>query len=154
NARPHIVPSSSHRLRWKSCSILVFLNSSNFDDPVSFLIKGRGMLWTDRIGRRLKLRDLHILMGVVECGSMSKAARRLAVSPPVISKAIADMERMLGVRLLDRGAHGVEPTLYGRSLLDTGLATFDELKQGVRKIETLANPTAGEIHIGCSELFA
>ncbi len=93
-------------------------------------------------------------MGVVECGSMSKAAGRLAVSPPVVSKAIADMERMLGVRLLDRGAHGIEPTLYGRSLLASGLAAFDELKQGVRKIEALANPTTGEIHIGCSEPFA
>ena len=112
------------------------------------------MQWADRIGRRLKLRDLHILMGVVESGSMSKAAEHLAVSAPVVSKAIADMERMLGVRLLDRGAHGIEPTLYGRALLDSGRAAFDDLKQGVRKIRELTSPAAGEVHIGCNEPFA
>src|SRR5438309_11798944 len=54
---------------------------------------------TERIGRRLKLRDLRILMTVVECGTMGKAAERLAISQPVVSKAIADMEHALGVRL-------------------------------------------------------
>ena len=60
------------------------------------------MDWGERIGRRLKLRDLHILLAVVQCGSMTKAARQLSVSNPVVSKAIADLEHTLGVRLLDR----------------------------------------------------
>jgi len=55
--------------------------------------------WDDRIGRRLKLRDLHILMTVAQCGGMGKAAAQLAVSQSAVSKAIADMEYMLGVRL-------------------------------------------------------
>jgi DNA-binding transcriptional LysR family regulator len=112
------------------------------------------MQWTDRLGYRLKLRDLHILVAVVECGSMSKAARRLAVSPPVISKAIADIERTFGVRMLDRTPHGVEPTPHGRALLDSGIAAFDALKQGARQIEFLSNPTVGEVRVGCSEPFA
>jgi DNA-binding transcriptional LysR family regulator len=112
------------------------------------------MQWAERIGRRLKLRDLHILMDVIECGSMAKAAERLAVSAPVVSKAIAEMEHVLGVRLLERGPNGIEPTIYGQALFDAGLATFDDLKQGVRKIEALANPTSGNLHIGCSELLA
>jgi len=49
------------------------------------------MHWADRIGRRLKLRDLHILLAVVQCGSMAKAARQLSVSNPVVSKAVADL---------------------------------------------------------------
>ena len=69
--------------------------------------------WTDRIGRRLKLHDLHILLAVVQCGSMAKAARELAVSNPVVSKAIADLEQALGVRLLDRGRQGVEVRSMG-----------------------------------------
>ena len=68
------------------------------------------MQWTDRLGYRLKLRDLHILMTVAECGSMSKAAQRLSVSPPVVSKAIADIEHTFGVRMLDRTPQGIEPT--------------------------------------------
>jgi DNA-binding transcriptional LysR family regulator len=110
--------------------------------------------WTDRIGRRLKLRDLHILMAVVQSGTMVRAAQDLAISQPVVSKAIADLEHTVGVRLLDRGPHGVEPTMYGRALLDSGIAAFDDLRQGVKQIEFLADPTAGELRIGCGEVHA
>ena len=112
------------------------------------------MHWADRIGRRLKLRDLHILLAVVQCGSMAKAARQLSVSNPVVSKAVSDLERTLGVRLVDRSAHGVEPTIYGRALLDHALSVFDELRQAVKHVEFLADPTAGEARIGSSIAIA
>ncbi len=112
------------------------------------------MHWADRIGRRLKLRDLHILLAVVQCGSMTKAASQLSVSNPVISKAIADMERTLGVRLLDRSPLGIEPTMYGRALLDRSVVAFDELRQAVKHIEFLGDPTAGELRIGAPIVFA
>ena len=66
------------------------------------------MDWSDRIGRRLKLRDLHILMAVADTGSMAKAAARLTISHPAVSKAISEIEGALGVRLFDRGSHGAE----------------------------------------------
>src|SRR6202023_2371835 len=72
---------------------------------------------TQRIVRHLKLRDLNVLLTVVRCGSMGKAAAQLSVSQPAISKAIAEMEHALGTRLLDRTPHGVEPTIYARALL-------------------------------------
>ena len=112
------------------------------------------MHWADRIGRRLKLRDLHILLAVVQCGSMAKAARQLSVSNPVVSKAVADLEHALDARLLDRGAQGVEPTIYGRALLDHALCVFDELRQAVKHVEFLADPTAGEVRIGSSIALA
>ena len=106
---------------------------------------------TDRIGRRLKLRDLRILMTVVECGTMGRAAERLAISQPVVSKAIADMEHALGVRLLDRSQRGVEPTPYGGALIKRGIAIFDEMRQGIEEIEFLSDPTAGEVRIGATD---
>ena len=112
------------------------------------------MPWTDRIGRRLKLRDLHILLAVVQRGSMAKAAAGLAISQPAVSKAIADMEHALGLRLLDRGRHGIEPTAYGRALVQRGMAIFDELKQGVEELEFLADPTKGKLTIGSTESIA
>lgn len=112
------------------------------------------MDWQDRIGRRLKLRDVNILLTVVQSGSMSKAAEVLSVSNPVVSKAISDLEHTLGVRLLERSPQGIEPTVYGRALLDRGVAAFDELKQAVRQIEFLADPTAGEVRIGGSIAMA
>jgi DNA-binding transcriptional LysR family regulator len=110
--------------------------------------------WSNRIGRRIKLRDLHILQAVVDQGSISKAARRLAVSQPVISKVVADLERELGRPLLDRDRHGAEPTIYGAALLKHSLAVFDELKQGVEEIEYLADPTKGELRVGAHAVIA
>ncbi len=107
--------------------------------------------WEARIGRRIRLRDLHVLLTAVQCGSMAKAARRLAVSQPAISKAIADLEHTLGVRLLDRGPQGIEPTVYGSALVRRGLAVFDELRQAVGEIEFIANPSVGDVRIGCNE---
>src|SRR4029078_9296052 len=48
----------------------------------------------------------------------------------------------------ERGAHGVEPTQYGKALLKRGIAAFDELDLGVKEIDFLADPTAGELRIG------
>src|SRR6516165_6988054 len=103
-----------------------------------------------RIERRVKLHDLRVLMSVVERGSMAKAAESLATSQPAISRAITDLEYSLGVRLLDRGPHGVVPTPFGRALIKRGIAIFDELKQSVQDIEFLADPTAGEVRIAAA----
>lgn len=112
------------------------------------------MQWSDRIGRRIKLQDLHILMTVVQAGSMGKAARHLNTSQPNISKSIADLEHALSVRLLDRHRRGIEPTEYGRALLDGGVAVFDELRQTVKNIEFLADPRACEVRLGCNAFLA
>src|ERR1700732_3841565 len=112
------------------------------------------MQLSDRIGRRVKLHDLHVLLAVVQAGSMSKAAALLNTGQPAISRSIADLEQMIGVRLLDRSAQGVEPTAYGRALLDGGTAVFDDLRQAVKNIEFLADPTAGEVRIGCPSFLA
>lgn len=116
---------------------------------------GRGhQTWDSRIGRRLKLRDLHILSVVVQWGSMAKAASQLAMSQPAVSESISSLEDTLGVRLLDRNARGVEPTLYAHALLRRGDVVFDELMQGVRDIEFLANPKMGEIRVASGDTTA
>jgi DNA-binding transcriptional LysR family regulator len=105
----------------------------------------------DRALRRLKLSDLRLLQAVVQCGGMARAAARLNISQPAVSKAIKVLEHTLGVRLLDRGPQGVEPTLYGQALLKGAVVVFDELKQSVKQIEHLADPSAGELRIGSTE---
>lgn len=110
--------------------------------------------WENQVGRRLRLRDLHVFFTVVQRGSMGKAAQQLGVSQPAVSEVIADLEHALGVRLLDRRPQGIEPTIYGNALLKRSVTVFDELKQSVRDIEYLANPMVGEIRIGCPESHA
>jgi DNA-binding transcriptional LysR family regulator len=107
--------------------------------------------WQARIGRRLRLRDLHVLLAVAQSRSMAKAGRELSISQPAVSQAVADLEHTLGVRLLDRSPRGIEPTEYGRALLRRSLAVFDELGQAVRDIEGLIDPTKGELRMGCPE---
>src|SRR5215510_7419705 len=101
--------------------------------------------WNDRLRRRIKLRDVDILLAVIQTGSMGKAAAILDMSQPAVSKSIAYLERTLGVRLLDRSRQGVEPTAYGRALTKRGAAVFDELRQGVQEIASLTDPTVGEV---------
>jgi DNA-binding transcriptional LysR family regulator len=110
--------------------------------------------WEQQIGRRLKLRDLFVFFTVVEQGSMAKAAAKLGVSTPSISEVIASLEHALGVRLLDRTPKGIVTTRYAEALLTRGRAAFDELRQGIRHIEFIADPGAGELRIGCPESIA
>src|SRR5947207_2165841 len=112
------------------------------------------MQWAERIGRRIKLRDLHVLHAVVQSGSMTKAAKDLAISVPVVSKAIADLEHTVGVRLLDRSPQGVATTASGRALPQRSTAAFDELRQGIKDIEFLADPTTGDVRIGSTSPLA
>ena len=112
------------------------------------------MDWDSRIGRRLKLRDLHVLAAVVRWGSMAKAAPHLGMSQSVVSESVANLEDVLGVRLLDRSAQGIEPTIYARALLKRGNAVFDELREGVKEIEQLARSKAGEVRVACPAYMA
>jgi DNA-binding transcriptional LysR family regulator len=112
------------------------------------------MPWTERTRRRLKLRDLEVLMAVIETGSMGKAAKQLGISQPAVSKAIVELEDALGVRLLDRSRRGIVPTPYGLALQRQGTAVFNELRQAVQHIDFLADPTKGEIRIGTTDPLA
>ena len=107
--------------------------------------------WDSRIGRRVRLRDLHILFAVVQHGSMAKAGTHLGMSQSAVSQAIAALEHALEVPLLDRTRRGVEPNIYGSALMRRGQAAFDELRSGVKDIEFLSDPEVGEVRISCTE---
>jgi DNA-binding transcriptional LysR family regulator len=109
--------------------------------------------WESRIGRRVTLRDLHVLSTVVRWGSMAKAASHLAMSQSAVSESIAHLEDAIRVRLLDRTPQGIAPTIYAETLLKRGHVIFDELQQAIKDIEFLANPTVGEVRIAIPEFL-
>jgi len=111
------------------------------------------MDWESRLGRRLRVRDLYILATVVRCGSMAKAGQQLGMTQPAVSGSVANLEHVLRVRLLDRNPKGIEPTLYANALLKRASAVFDELIEAAREVEFLADPTAGQVKVGCAESF-
>ena len=108
----------------------------------------------DQIGRRLSLRDLRLFMTVAEKGNLAKAASSLSISRPVVSKSIANLERVLGVRLLDRSPQHMELTAFGHALLKRSAAVFDELRQSMSELKFMAEPNSGELRIGASEYMA
>ena len=112
---------------------------------------GRPARQTHQLGRQLKLRQLEVLLAVAQWGSMARAAEHLAITQPVVSKTIADLEHIVGVQLLDRTSHGVEPTLYGRSLLKRSAALFNDVRASISELEFLADPSSGELRLGTSE---
>src|SRR5947209_18720303 len=103
----------------------------------------------DHIGRRLKFRDLQVFFAIVQLGSMAKAATQLGLTQPAVSDIVAGLEQMFAVRLFNRNPRAVEPTCYGRALLRRGRVAFDELRQGIKDIDFLSDPKAGELKIGC-----
>jgi DNA-binding transcriptional LysR family regulator len=106
---------------------------------------------TERISQQLKLQQLRVFVAVTRSGSMAKAARQLATSQSVVSKTIAELESMLGVHLFDRTPQGVEPTLYGESLLKRSITILDDVRAGVGEIEFLTDPGVGNLRIGTTE---
>src|SRR5260370_35977487 len=98
--------------------------------------------WETRIGRRVRLRDLHILFAVVQHGSMAKAGVHLGMTQSAVSQAIAALEDALGARLFDRTTRGIEPNIYGNCLLNRSRIAFDELRQAVNESE-VSSDSAG-----------
>src|SRR5215510_3026607 len=101
--------------------------------------------WESQIGRRLRLRELHVFFTVAQLGSMAKAAAQLGVSAPTVSEVMADLEHGLGVKLLDRSPRGVEPTMYGRALLKRGFAGIvdhfaEKFPRVVMQLELVPSP--------------
>jgi len=107
--------------------------------------------WESRIGRRVRLHDLHALSVVVQSGSMAKAAKELGVTQSAVSQMVADLEAALRVRLLDRSTRGVVATIYGSVLIKRSRAALDELRNGLQEIESLTDHATGQVRIGCPE---
>ena len=124
-------------------ALLSFIVSFGVVKALANLFAGR---LSDRIGRRMKLQDLHVLMTVVQTGSMRKAATLLNTSQPAISRSIAELENAVGVRLLDRYPHGVGPTAYGQALLHGSRERCLWLA-GRAKIDDWASRPQAELHI-------
>ena len=83
---------------------------------------------SDRIGRPIKLQDLHVLMAVVQAGSMNKAAALLNTGQSAISRSIAELEHTVGVRLLDRNGLSGRGHQYLLQFLQRGQRPIEHVK--------------------------
>lgn len=98
----------------------------------------------------MNLNQLRIFAEVVEAGSITRAARRLKVSQPAVSKQISELEERLGVALFDRGARGVQATHAGRALEVHARRIFAMEKAAEDELAEMAGLTRGRLSIGAS----
>lgn len=96
----------------------------------------------------LKPRHLHLLVALDDFRNIGKAAGHANVTQPAISKALAELERGLGVKLFERSARGVNPTVYGECLIRHARSMLDELAQTRDELRGLVAGTSGKVCIG------
>jgi DNA-binding transcriptional LysR family regulator len=102
----------------------------------------------------MKLHQLNALVAAAESGSLRQAAERLRLSQPALSRSIRELEREIGVKLLERTAHGVEATVYGKALITRSKIVDSELRQARDDIAHLRGATHGDLRIGATPVAA
>lgn len=98
----------------------------------------------------MNLNHLAILLAVAEEKSITKAADRLMISQPAVSKQIRILERNLGVQLLEREARKIRLTHAGQVLAGYGRKIFDLDAEAERAIREIRGLSRGRLAIGAS----
>jgi DNA-binding transcriptional LysR family regulator len=95
-----------------------------------------------------ELRRLRYFLAVAEERNFTRAAERLHVAQPALSRQVRELERELGVELLSRTTHKVEPTEAGRMLLERGPGLLDAADSLWRGVRAFADGRMGSISLG------
>src|SRR5580658_8131997 len=101
-----------------------------------------------------RLAAMEVFVRAVDCGSFSGAARQLHVGQPAVSKAIAQLEDRLGVRLLLRSTHGLSPTEAGRSFYERAKRAIDEAEEAELAARGAAATLSGRLRVSAPVTFA
>ncbi len=96
----------------------------------------------------MELRHLRYFVAVAEEESVTRAAARLHVSQPPLSRQIRDLEDELGVALFDHGPKALRLTEAGRVFLLEARAAVQRVDEAVQTVKTVASGQLGEIHVG------
>jgi DNA-binding transcriptional LysR family regulator len=100
------------------------------------------------IRANLKPRHLQILVALDDLRNLGKVALSLHVSQPAISLTLGDMERGLGLKLFERNARGVQPTVYGECLIRQARIILASLAQARDELHSLISGSSGRTTLG------
>ena len=98
----------------------------------------------------MELRHLRYFVAVAEMENVSRAALKLHVSQPALSRQIRDLEDEIGFRLLERTAKSVRLTDAGRAFLDNARSLLQNADDAVTKARAVASAEPSELHVGYS----
>lgn len=102
----------------------------------------------------MDLRHLRNMLAVIEEGSLGKAAQRLNISQPALTKSVQRLEEHLGVKLFERDTRGMKPTVYAQSLQAYAKAACVGMAEAENRIRALRIGTEGAIRIAAPPLIA
>jgi LysR family transcriptional regulator, pca operon transcriptional activator len=97
---------------------------------------------------RVKFRHLQCFLAVAQFGSVQKAAQSLSITQPAVSKTVAELEAILGVRLFERGRHGAVPTREAVLFMPHASACVSALRQGVDLLARVEGKATATLEIG------
>lgn len=98
--------------------------------------------------QRLKLRQLRAIDAIATHKSLLKSSQALGMSQPSLTKSLKELEEILGVRLFERHARGVTPTLFSEAVAQTARRILAELGRLDEEIDRLSSHSSGTIALG------
>jgi DNA-binding transcriptional LysR family regulator len=101
-----------------------------------------------------RLSAMEAFVRVIESGSFSGAARQLRIGQPAVSKAIAQLEERLGVRLLLRTTHGLRPTEAGQNFYEHAKRAIEEAEEADLAARGAGAALSGRLRICATVTFA
>lgn len=96
----------------------------------------------------LKARHLRLLVALDDFGNLKQVADLSHVTVPAVSKALAELEKGLGLELFTRTAQGLRPTAYGECLVRHARAMLTDIHQARDELKALSSGSEGKIHVG------
>src|SRR4029077_10206809 len=100
------------------------------------------------LGPAVELRHLRYFVAAAETENVSRAALKLHVSQPTLSRQIRDLEDEIGFQLFESTAKSVSLTNGGRFFLNDARALLKQADEAVKKAHSVAHPGETEIHVG------
>jgi len=102
----------------------------------------------------MELRQLRHFVAVVDCANLSRAAERVAISQPALTRSIKNLEDLLGVELLERKPRGVEATEAGLALYHHAQIVLNACQRLTREVRELERGVTGTVYVGVGSMFA
>lgn len=98
--------------------------------------------------RNLKARQLKLVVAIDDLGSLKNVAETTHITLPAVSKALAELEKGLGLELFTRTTQGLRPTIYGECLIRYARSILTDLQQARDELKALTSGSGGKVNIG------
>lgn len=98
----------------------------------------------------MKLHQLRNLVAVADANSIRGAARAQSLAQPAITRGLRELEKELGVPLLERHGKGISLTVYGQSFVVRARSVLRDVERGREEIEQLKGQSLGKVSAGLS----